>query len=156
MGRGRTVHHVNAWWVRKNATRSTDSIVASFERSLEPGLVARIVWRLPLRAEVIHHQDMRRPLGADRTIPPERLVAVLDAVLTSIGGGNIGSRARAKGLRLRATDVDWTRGAGPEVYGPGEALLMALAGRGVALADLHGTGKEILAARIAPAAQTTA
>jgi uncharacterized protein (TIGR03083 family) len=142
--------------VRKNATRSTDSIVASLERYLEPGPLARIVWQNSLRAAVIHHQDMRRPLGADRTIPPERLVAVLDAVLTPLGSGNIGARAHAKGLRLRATDVEWTRGAGPEVWGPGEALLMALAGRGVALADLHGAGKEVLAARIAPAAQMPA
>jgi len=36
---------------------------------------------------------------------------------------------RIRGLRLTATDVDWTTGNGPPVEGTGEALLMALAGR---------------------------
>ena len=38
--------------------------------------------------------------------------------------------------------------AGPEVRGPGEAILMALNGRGAALADLTGDGVPVLAGRI--------
>jgi hypothetical protein len=41
-------------------------------------------------------------------------------------------------LRLEADDVDWAWGDGPTVSGPGEALLMAMLGRGQALADLTG------------------
>ena len=33
-----------------------------------------------------------------------------------------------------ATDLDWSLGSGPEVRGPGEALLLAAVGRGAALA----------------------
>ena len=54
-------------------------------------------------------------------------------------------RGRTRGLRLVATDIDWSHGGGPEVRGPGEALLMAMAGRGDALKDLSGPGKDELA-----------
>jgi uncharacterized protein (TIGR03083 family) len=84
---------------------------------------------------LIHHQDIRRALGHPRTVPQERLVAAL----------NFAPRARAlpapatvRDLRLVATDVNWTHGTGPEVNGPGEALLVAIAGRKQALADLTG------------------
>jgi hypothetical protein len=47
----------------------------------------------------------------------------------------------ARGVRLAATDVDWSRGKGPEARAPAEAVLMVLAGRrGVAgdlAADTH-------------------
>ena len=39
----------------------------------------------------------------------------------------------------------WSHGTGPEVTGPAEAVLMALAGRVEALEDLDGPGAEILA-----------
>ena len=48
-----------------------------------------------------------------------------------------------------ATDVDWTVGDGPVVTGPGEALLMAAAGRAAALADLSGDGLPTLRERVA-------
>ena len=50
---------------------------------------------------------------------------------------------------LLPTDVDWTHGDGPEVSGPGEALIMAAAGRRVALDELTGDGVATLAERIA-------
>lgn len=56
---------------------------------------------------------------------------------------------RTAGLRLRAVDVGWSHGEGPDVTGPGEAILLAASGRPVALADLEGDGVETLAARLA-------
>jgi hypothetical protein len=96
---------------------------------------------------VIHHQDMRRPLRLERAIPPERLTAVLEAVLTKTGSAGMRSATRARGLRLRATDVDWAYGEGPEVTGPAESILMSLAGRAVALDDLGGAGLDLLVTR---------
>ena len=55
---------------------------------------------------------------------------------------------RARGVRLVASDVDWSHGTGPEVRGTGEALLMAMAGRLAALDDLDGAGKAKLARHI--------
>jgi hypothetical protein len=55
---------------------------------------------------------------------------------------------RARGVRLVATDLDWTHGRGAEVRGSGEALLMVMAGRRAALDDLDGPGKAKLAQHI--------
>jgi uncharacterized protein (TIGR03083 family) len=150
MARNRfSVDRVNAWWVQRNASVPTSSIVDRFERSLEPGWLSRRAGPAnQLRASVIHHQDMRRPLRLERAIPPERLTTVLDAVLTKTGSAGIGAVKRAGGLRLRATDVDWSHGDGPEVTGPGESILMSLAGRADALEDLRGAGLNELATRV--------
>jgi uncharacterized protein (TIGR03083 family) len=110
----------------------------------------RVVWEMniQLRALMIHQQDIRRPLEAMRTIPAERLSYVLDRGLTRAGSANLGSRKRARGLCLKATDIDWTAGDGPEVVGPGEAILMAISGRRAAVQDLSGTGTAELARRL--------
>jgi hypothetical protein len=55
---------------------------------------------------------------------------------------------RLDGLALRATDQDWRAGDGPEVAGPSEALALAMAGRRVALAELDGDGRAVLARRL--------
>ena len=48
-----------------------------------------------------------------------------------------------------ADDVPWSHGDGPEVRGPGEALLLSAAGRDVALDELEGPGLTALRERIA-------
>jgi hypothetical protein len=57
------------------------------------------------------------------------------------------TKRRIAGLTLRATDVDWSYGHGPEVTGPTEALIMTMAGRLIALDDLAGEGKPTLISR---------
>lgn len=101
--------------------------------------------RLVLLDRLVHQQDIRRPLGRPRTIPADRLHAVLDG--TPRLGSVFGARTRARGLRLEATDLDWSWGDGPMVRGPGEALLLAMLGRGDAIGDLEGEGTSQLAAR---------
>jgi uncharacterized protein (TIGR03083 family) len=147
---GFSVDQVNSRWVDANRDRSPASIVESFRQDTVRGVGLMGLLLGPavaLRALVIHHQDMRRPLRLIRTIPPVRLVAVLDALLTWRGDVSIGSRSRAKDLRFSALDVTWSYGDGPEVFGPGEAIVMALAGRRVALKELGGGGKAVLAQR---------
>lgn len=109
------------------------------------GLTAVRGGMIALLDATIHHQDIRRPLGLPREIPRDRLRAALRLALTA---PPIGAPKRARGLALVATDVGWSRGSGPEVAGPGEALLMALAGRGCALDELTGPGRAVLAERI--------
>jgi uncharacterized protein (TIGR03083 family) len=89
---------------------------------------------------VSHHQDIRRPLDRPGTTPPERVRAALDTAVRL--GGPFGSRQRATGLRLVATDLDWTAGGtgDPEVRGTGDALLLGMLGRRVALPGLSGPG----------------
>lgn len=96
---------------------------------------------------LVHHQDMRRPLGMPRQIPEERLVAALD-VAPGVNGF-VGSKKRAAGLRFAATDVAWKRGDGPEVTGSGEAILLALTGRPNVLDELAGEGVATLRERLA-------
>jgi uncharacterized protein (TIGR03083 family) len=102
-----------------------------------------------LADEVIHHQDIRRALGIPRQIPSDRLRVVLDET-AGTSASFLPARRRIKGLHLVATDSDWTGGDadGAEVTGPGEALLMAMAGRTAALDDLSGPGVDALRARM--------
>jgi uncharacterized protein (TIGR03083 family) len=94
---------------------------------------------------VVHAEDVRRPLGLPRAYPTATLVEVADFYK----GSNlvIGTKKRIAGLRLRATDGDWTHGDGPEVAGPMAALVVAMAGRKAALADLTGDGVATLSSR---------
>jgi uncharacterized protein (TIGR03083 family) len=94
---------------------------------------------------VVHTQDIRRALGTPGSIPQDRLRAVLD--YESKQSRFLPNKKRIAGVKLRATDLDWTTGEGPEAAGPGEALLMALCGRKVALEDLTGDGVAILRTR---------
>jgi hypothetical protein len=48
---------------------------------------------------------------------------------------------------LRATDVDWTFGDGPEVAGPAMDLILAISGRSAALDACTGDGVATLRSR---------
>jgi uncharacterized protein (TIGR03083 family) len=144
-----SVHRINDWWVRRNQDRPADSIVTAFAGAWQPGRISKLVGpRTSVRAMVIHHQDMRRPLGMRRAVPEERLRAALDVILTPQGSHNLGSFERGSGLRLQATDIDWSWGDGPTILGPAESILMAVAGRRGVIAELSGPGLPILASRI--------
>src|SRR4051812_23213567 len=94
---------------------------------------------------IVHCEDIRRPLGIKHDYPADALTRVADFYK----GSNlvIGTKKRIAGLQLRATDVDWAHGEGPEVSGPMASLLMAMAGRKEAIADLSGEGLSTLSAR---------
>ena len=92
---------------------------------------------------LIHGQDICRPLGIKRDLPEAHLVPVADFVKNDVH--IFGAKKRITGLKLTATDMDWSHGHGPEVIGPAEALVMMMAGRQVALDDLSGEGKAALA-----------
>jgi uncharacterized protein (TIGR03083 family) len=110
--------------------------------------VARVVKpQESLIDHIVHHQDIRRPLGLPRQVPEERVLAALGAAPGI--GGFVGAKKRAAGLRLVATDVAWSHGDGPEVRGSGEAILLALTGRPVVLDELSGDGVATLHGRIA-------
>src|ERR1022692_2011282 len=88
--------------------------------------------------------EFRRCVDAT-THPPEAVIRVADFYK----GSNllIGSKKRIAGLRLRATDAEWSTGAGPEVSGPALSLLLAMTGRAAALDDLSGDGLATLRER---------
>jgi uncharacterized protein (TIGR03083 family) len=95
---------------------------------------------------VVHHADIRRPLGLAPRPPDESVARALDAAPTI--GGLIAAKRRVRGLRLVATDLDWHRGTGPTLQGTAEALLLGMTGRRVALKELSGDGVAVLADRL--------
>lgn len=134
---------VNARLVDRSKGRSVEELREAFRRTIDGGPLSRLAPMLILSDVLIHQQDVRRPLGLPRTIPAERLLAVLSRPDPFTGPGR-----RTRALRFVATDLDWSTGAGQEVRGPGEALLMAIAGRPHALGDLEGDGVAALRERL--------
>lgn len=98
----------------------------------------------------VHARDVRRPLGlaAPAGSPTLDPVVLADILSTVVGDRGLGVPRRVAGLRLVAPDADWARGAGPEVTGPAEALVLAMTGRTAGLADLEGPGLPTLTARL--------
>ncbi|GAB3918046.1 hypothetical protein GCM10011575_42550 [Microlunatus endophyticus] len=144
--RGRIVH-INQAGVDELAPLDPAELLARLRSRLQPtGLAASFGGRLALLDVTIHHQDIRRPLGLSRQIPAERLREVLDGVVCS---PELPGRRLARGIRLITTDLDWSHGSGSEVRGPAEAVLMAVAGRPVAVKELSGPGQALLAGRLA-------
>lgn len=143
--RGRFVH-ANEVGVREFAPYTPAELLDYLRAHLRPqGLTARFGGMIGLIDGTVHHQDIRRALGHPRTVPVERLERILPLVP---GNPRLGAGKRIKGLRLRATDVAWQHGDGPEVIGKGEALLMAMTGRPAAIGDLTGPGQATLAQRL--------
>lgn len=148
---GFSIGCANTRWVEQNQLKTPENITQCFyeDNQKRIGILGHVLGPgVALRALVIHHQDMRRPLDRSRDIPTERLLATLNAVVTWKGSVSVGSRHRARGLRFRALDVEWSHGDGPDVYGPAEAIIMGLTGRRVALGDLRGDGAEIFQSRL--------
>ncbi|MGH3240361.1 MAG: maleylpyruvate isomerase family mycothiol-dependent enzyme [Spirillospora sp.] len=149
LAKGRfTLNRTNAIGVDESGGLTPGELLAMLNERLRPkGLTAGFGGLIALTDGVIHHQDIRRPLGVPREIPAERLLPALRGALTT---PVIPGFWRARGLRLVATDLDWSRGSGPEVRGPAEALLMAVAGRRGVVQELSGPGRQRLAERVDP------
>lgn len=136
----------NAIGLARYNKRSPDELLALLRAHLDPaGLPAALGCLIALADGVIHQQDIRRPLGMPREIPAERL---LPALRTALGAPVIRGFWRVRGVRLVATDLDWSYGKGPEASGTAEALLMTIAGRRGVVGELSGPGQPRLAERI--------
>ena len=143
---GFNTDRANARGVAALAARSSAELLAYARDHIQPrGLTALMGGRIALTDGMIHHQDIRRPFAQPRDIPPARLAAALDTARTA---PTLAAAKRIHGLTLTATDLDWTTGEGPLVEGPGEALLMAIAGRHRITEELSGPGTSLLAERI--------
>jgi uncharacterized protein (TIGR03083 family) len=94
---------------------------------------------------LIHAEDVRRPLGIKHEYPAGSAVHVADFYKNS--NLVVGTKRRIAGLRLRATDTDWTHGEGPEVAGPIVSLVLAMTGRKAVLDELEGDGVGALQSR---------
>ncbi len=99
--------------------------------------------------EVVHGEDVRRPLGVQHRYHPD---AVRDALshqtrtTTSLGG----ARQHVDGLHLVATDAALAVGDAdaPTVTGPALDLLLTVSGRTQAASTLEGPGRDTLLSRV--------
>ncbi|MFC6014511.1 maleylpyruvate isomerase family mycothiol-dependent enzyme [Nocardia lasii] len=135
------VDRINNALAASFADLSTTRLVDGFEHNA--GHLSKYAPRLALSDMFVHQQDIRRPLGRPRTIPADRLTAVLSYPDPFARPGTF-----TKGLCFTATDVAWSSGTGPEIRGPGEAIALAAVGRPAALADLTGDGLPELRRRL--------
>lgn len=115
-----------------------DKIIDSNRKPPGPAYVA-------LGEVMCHGEDIRRALGPAGEHPAEHLTTL--AELYKKTGPPLRARKRLEGLSMRATDVDWSTGEGPEVRGPCMSLILAMVGRSAALADCEGDGVDTLRSR---------
>jgi uncharacterized protein (TIGR03083 family) len=94
----------------------------------------------------VHLRDCARPLGLPDDVGIDDWRMVLDWLPSGVPG--LVPKRRLEGLRLVATDQQWSWGTGEEVTGRSEALAMAVSGRVVALDDLGGPGIDLLRQRL--------
>jgi uncharacterized protein (TIGR03083 family) len=94
---------------------------------------------------MVHGEDIRRALGAKGEHAADHLTTL--AELYKKTGAPLRAKKRLAGLKLRATDVDWSTGEGPEVAGPAMSLILAMVGRSKALDDCTGDGVDALRSR---------
>jgi uncharacterized protein (TIGR03083 family) len=146
VGSGFRFNAVQAKGVATERGGSGSDALARFKRELAatthpPGPIEAMVGEV-----VVHGEDIRRPLGIQHKYSDEALTTAADFYRRS--NLLIGAKRRAEGLTLRATDVDWSAGTGPEVVGPLASIIVAITGRRAGLADLTGNGLATLTARV--------
>ena len=126
-------HRLNHDVAVRHAARPTADIVdemRAFAGSRK--LPAVTNYRNILFDVLVHGQDIAIPLGRDRAMPLDAARAAATRLWTM--GWPFWARRKLRGLRLVATDTDWSAGAGAEVRGPIAALVLLLTGRTAAAA----------------------
>jgi uncharacterized protein (TIGR03083 family) len=131
---------------RMTSEMSTDEIVTKTRdtagvQSAPPGLKPMGV----LGEVLTHSSDISLAVGRPLDLPVDHYVLGLDYMKDV--QPVLGCKKRIEGLQLRATDAEWTTGAGPVVEGDAKHLLSAMTGRTTALDALNGDGVETMRAR---------
>jgi hypothetical protein len=147
LGAGFNVDKMSAKLVtRMSAEMSNEQMVAVTRssagvRSAPPGLKPIGVF-----AELITHAaDISLALGKPHHFGAEHTIMALDHMKGQ--QPVLGCTKRIAGLRLQATDAEWSTGSGPAVEGDLQHLLAAMTGRKQALSSLTGDGVETLRGR---------
>ncbi|MGC3863949.1 maleylpyruvate isomerase family mycothiol-dependent enzyme [Micromonospora chersina] len=144
---GFRLHVANARLAQQVARRPAAELAAALREHAEHRFRPPVVGYFGQLTDLqVHGLDIRRPLGLPADLDPDRVRTSLDFL---IGGRAVGfvDRRRVAGLRFEATDLGWASGAGPVVRGTGEAMLLTLTGRRVALPELEGDGVTVLTGR---------
>ncbi|MGW7417421.1 maleylpyruvate isomerase family mycothiol-dependent enzyme [Streptomyces sp. NPDC054863] len=131
---------------RQNARGVERERAASPQETLERLRLGAPRWSPPpapldsrLVEEVVHGEDIRRPLGLTRSYPQEAVVRAL-RLQTRTSESFGGAKELVSRVRLSATDADLSIGHGPEISGTALALLLTVSGRRVPPHELAGPG----------------
>jgi uncharacterized protein (TIGR03083 family) len=146
IGSGFRFHALSAKDVAAERGDSGRAVLAAFTAQLTatthpPGPIEAMIGEV-----VVHGEDIRRALGISHRYSDEALTGSADFYRKS--NLLIGAKRRAEGLTLRASDVDWSAGDGPDVTGPLASIILAITGRRAGLADLSGPGLPTLTQRV--------
>lgn len=141
---GFDANRINTLLAVRAGSVPTQQIVHTLRDHAEDRTTARALdTRNSLFDAIVHSQDIAIPLRRDFTVPVDYTRPALDRVWAM--GWPFHAKRRLGGLRLTATDTDWTVGAGPEVCGSAQSLLLLLTGRTAAVRqELAGAGVEAL------------
>lgn len=136
--------------IRDSALRAASLPRAEYPRRLRAMVGSRrtapfVTPMEPLLDVLVHGQDIALPLGRIRPMPTAAATAAAQRVWDM--GFPFRARRRLAGLRLTATDAEWTVGSGARVEGPIAALLLLVTGRDAAVQQLTGDGVRTLRRR---------
>jgi uncharacterized protein (TIGR03083 family) len=128
-------HRLNTLATKRRARRPPDQLVANLRADAASRKVPVVSnQRNVLFDLLVHGQDIAIPLEIDLRVPPEAGAAGASRVWSM--GWPFWAKRRLRGMRLTATDVDWSVGSGAEISGPIRGLLLLLTGRTCAAAPL--------------------
>lgn len=91
-----------------------------------------------LTHDVIHGLDITWPLGLEYEIPQRATTTTLDSLVST--GSQTLFGFPLKGIRVAASDLDWSAGEGAELTGRSRDLVPLLAGRAVPRRIFDGEG----------------
>jgi uncharacterized protein (TIGR03083 family) len=136
---GGRFHRLNHDMAVRRADRPGTDLAPELRRHADSRRLPAVTnYRNILFDVLVHAQDIAVPL--DRPLPMPVRAAAAGATRVWTMGWPFWARRRLPGVRLTATDTDWSVGAGAEVSGPMAALLLLLTGRRAALPQLTGPG----------------
>jgi len=140
-------HRLNHDVAVRHAARPTRDIIADLRTYADSRRLPVVTNYRNIHFDVlVHTQDIAIPLGRDYPMPLEAATAGAERVWTM--GWPFWARRRLRGVRLLATDTDWSAGVGVELQGPIKMLLLLLTGRTTAaLPHLSGPGTRIIRER---------
>lgn len=117
-------------WTGRGRQAILDQLRENVEKDAKPLGMPHVA---ALTDAVVHGLDVRVPLDLPRELDAEAFALIADWLaaarwpITVAVGGSV--RRRLRGVRLVATDADWSWGVGTEVRGTMEEILLQLTGR---------------------------
>ena len=112
---------------KKYGAQPVADIVAKLrEHAAKPSAMKSFPAELTTTDMAVHAQDIRRALDIDAQPSDAVLREALDFCTAHAKGKMQVPKDDIAGLRLEATDLDWSWGSGKLVSGPAEAILMGI------------------------------